>query len=325
MSQQPQIVDMLVGIACEALGLGGINSFVILGDANELYLKELEQAVTNIKHDWSFDLPGFIDSDKLMFKNMCGWMWYQVDAKGRTRLTRDPAAMIREMYKEELSSENAEDINAMAALQKWINPGFLRKKLFKAFAILYWFYAPATPDKFSKIVDRRYENNYKMTKPDFDWSKEPKEVPIESLFRFNFKLNFRRLSETMAKTNETLYFQIHDIYLKRLAEQRGTLLIIAIRRYKNANGHWPEKLEDIENYVPAEILIDPINCGAFVYKLTEDNFTLYSRGKNNIDEDGEYEDKYSDDYLKHEIIKDDEMIWPKGKKAKTEEEKVNAE
>jgi hypothetical protein len=129
----------------------------------------------------------------------------------------------------------------------------------------------------------------------------------------------------MAKTNETLYFQIHDIYLKRLAEQRGTLLIIAIRRYKNANGHWPEKLEDIENYVPAEILIDPINCGAFVYKLTEDNFTLYSRGKNNIDEDGEYEDKYSDDYLKHEIIKDDEMIWPKGKKAKTEEEKVNAE
>jgi len=65
-SQQPTAVDVLVGIACEALAMGGINNFVVCGDANEFYLGKLEQVVSGIKHDWNSDLTGFIDSDKLI-------------------------------------------------------------------------------------------------------------------------------------------------------------------------------------------------------------------------------------------------------------------
>ena len=96
------------------------------------------------------------------------------------------------------------------------------------------------------------------------------------------------------------------------------------REDKNKTGHWPENLEEVKSIAPAEIFIDPINGGSFVYKRTEENFTLYSKGKNNVDEGGEHETKYSEDYQKVEIIKDDWLIWPP-KSRKTKEENTNAE
>ena len=191
----------------------------------------------------------------------------------------------------------------------------------KAQTILVWFYIPATPEKLSEIIDSSFEKHYTMAKSDFDWSRESQ----NKLPEFRFKLNLRQFSDLMAQTNRSIYLGIHNIYIERLAKQRGTLLIIALRRYKNANRQWPEKLEDIKNTTPAEIFVDPLNGDSFVYKLTEDNFTLYSKGENDIDEGGEYEDKYSDDYQKVETIKDDVKIWPKGKTAKTKQENADAD
>lgn len=107
-----------------------------------------------------------------------------------------------------------------------------------------------------------------------------------------------------------MYYRIHEFYPRKSARQRGTLLIIALRRYKNANGRWPEKLEDINNLAPAEVFIDPMNNGSFVYKRTGDNFTLYSKGENEIDDGGEQETKFNKTWRKWETIKDDWMIWP---------------
>ena len=50
-----------------------------------------------------------------------------------------------------------------------------------------------------------------------------------------------------------------------------------------------------------ETLIDPTNGGSFVYKLTEDSFILYSKGKNNIDEGGKAD---------RNTGPDDCLIWP---------------
>lgn len=299
MSRQPNIVDMLVGIAIEALGLGGINNFIVRGDANELYLKELEQTVSEIKHDWNSNLQGFVDSEKLMLKNMLGGLFYEVNSKGKVRFSHDPSKMIREQSKIVLGNEMA-DTNDIFS-------GYWWKKLMKSYTILYWFYAPQNPEKLSKIVDTGFEKNYTMTEPDFDWSKEPPTVPIESLFQY--KMNFCSLVQFLAQMNMKTYYGLHRIYLKNLAEQRGALLIIAFRRYKNANGHWPQQLEDLKNYVSVDTFIDPVNGDSFVYKRIEDNFTLYSKGKNGIDEGGEHEVKYSDDYRKTETIKDDVKIW----------------
>ena len=77
---------------------------------------------------------------------------------------------------------------------------------------------------------------------------------------------------------------------------------MTLRRYKNKTGQWPQKLDDVKALTPAEIHVDPINGGSFVYKLTEENFTLYSKGKNNIDEGGKRDP---------ESGADDWLIWPR--------------
>ncbi|MHC4286337.1 MAG: hypothetical protein ACYSWZ_25725, partial [Planctomycetota bacterium] len=114
-------------------------------------------------------------------------------------------------------------------------------------------------------------------------------------------------------------------YLWHLANRRGSHILIALRRYRNKNGRWPETLEAIKSLIPAEILIDPINGGSFVYKLTEENFTLYSKGKNNIDEGGIYKitvDPNESKWPKTE--KDDRLIWPPVSR-KTKNEKADAQ
>ncbi|MFA5252434.1 MAG: hypothetical protein WC454_07605 [Phycisphaerae bacterium] len=300
-SQQPSAMDFLIGIACEALAMGGINNFVVCGDANEFYLYKLEQAVSGIKHDWNADLTGFIDSEKLFFKNLWGAMCYQVNVQGKIRFSHDPSKTIREQSKKVLSNEMADGNDIFS--------GYWCKKLMKAHTIPYWFYMPENPEKLSEIIDASFEKHYAMTKPDFDWSKESRNRPPE----FNFKINVQQLVELMAKINKGVYPALHDNYLRIAAQQRETLLIIAMRRYKNTTSHWPEKLEDIKNSVPPEILVDPFNGDSFVYKRTEENFTLYSKGKNGIDEEGRLNNNGCDDLV----------IWPiKHKVSKQQEQKI---
>ncbi|GAH19734.1 unnamed protein product, partial [marine sediment metagenome] len=56
-----------------------------------------------------------------------------------------------------------------------------------------------------------------------------------------------------------------------------------------------------------------------VYKLTEENFTLYSKGKNNIDENGEYNSIWDPNSYEHKVEEDDWLIWPpRGRKSKEE-------
>jgi hypothetical protein len=95
------------------------------------------------------------------------------------------------------------------------------------------------------------------------------------------------------------------IYLRLLAKRRGNRILIAMRRYKNKHGTWPKSLGKIKNFVPAEILVDPINNKSFAYKLTADSFKLYSTGENGIDEGGKW-----DRFNEEKNGADDWRIWP---------------
>jgi hypothetical protein len=90
-------------------------------------------------------------------------------------------------------------------------------------------------------------------------------------------------------------------------------ILVALRRYKNKHGAWPQSLDDIQSQVPEEMLIDTFNSDNFVYKLTDNAFKLYSKGKNNVDEDGRYRDP-----------QDDWPIWPP-RSRKTKNEKADTE
>jgi hypothetical protein len=133
------------------------------------------------------------------------------------------------------------------------------------------------------------------------------------------KVRYWRLLRQFGSTKDS-FDRLHEIYLRLLACRRGSRILIALRRYRNTNGRWPQTLDVIKNLVPEEILIDPFNNGSFVYKLTDNNFELYSKGQNNIDEDGEYQGNWPE-----KAEPDDWPIWPpkirktKDKKADTEQ------
>ena len=119
---------------------------------------------------------------------------------------------------------------------------------------------------------------------------------------------------------EPSYYTVHDIYLRTLANKRGGLIIVALRRHYNETGRWPESLDQINNLLEAETLVDPINGGSFIYKPADENFTLYSSGKNNIDEDGQYISTFDPNSLEKIIEPDDILIWPpKSKKSEKEQ------
>ena len=94
-------------------------------------------------------------------------------------------------------------------------------------------------------------------------------------------------------------------YLRLLVKRRGNRILIALRRFKNKHGTWPKSLDSLKNLVPAEILIDPINNKSFVYKLTADSFTLYSKGENGKDDGGK-----RDTFNEEKNGADDWRIWP---------------
>jgi hypothetical protein len=93
------------------------------------------------------------------------------------------------------------------------------------------------------------------------------------------------------------------LYVRTLASRRGTHILIALRRHRIEHGNWPDSLDTIRPRLAPEILVDPFNKGEFVYKRTDDGFTLYSKGRNNVDEDGQYESG-------SERGPDDWPIWP---------------
>jgi hypothetical protein len=194
--QQLYPIDILVGIAIEALGLQCLNRFIIDGDPTEAHLKTIEETLPEVRNNWDRDWPQICEITELVEK--C--------------LTRE-------------------------------------------FGYFRWLILRFRQGAFYVDLEKGLEGGYLLC----------------------------------------------------LAHRRGTHLLIALRRYKNANGSWPKNLGVLRDLVQPEILVDSINGGSFVYKLKDADFVLYSKGQNNIDENGS-----------RKGAADDRLIWPSSNRRLTE-------
>ena len=311
--QQVTLVEMMVGLAVEALALRRFDRFIVTGNAAEDHLTIIEEALTGIEHDWSSDFSRIFEYEKLLARSMLSNS-YEENPEGKTRLSQDPLVEARANAKALVEDEEMKKMltdEQMRRISKLSLPlTYRQRKVLKASTILSWFFMPSTPEKAGKIIDASYERLYTMAEPNFDWQKEPKKFSLTSA-----KFNYRFTTEMLVYILEPVYYSIHDIYLRTVATKKGSQIIVALRRYKNKNGTWPQTLDEIEPLAPAEIFVDPFNNGPFVYKFTDDSFMLYSKGKNNIDEKGEY----NYDYEEEKAEPDDWLIWPpRSRKAKEE-------
>ncbi|MHC4567732.1 MAG: hypothetical protein ACYTE3_18465, partial [Planctomycetota bacterium] len=67
-------------------------------------------------------------------------------------------------------------------------------------------------------------------------------------------------------------------HVRTLASRRTVHILIALRRFKNKIGHWPQSLDRIRPSLSKETLTDPRDNTPFVYELTGKNFKLNSQG-----------------------------------------------
>ncbi len=88
--------------------------------------------------------------------------------------------------------------------------------------------------------------------------------------------------------------RIEEAYLRLLSQRRGARLLVGLRRYHNANGRWPDSLEEIRTLVPEQALIDPYTGQMFIYRREADEFLLYSKGPNRRDDNGQHHEKADD-------------------------------
>jgi hypothetical protein len=268
----------MVGMSVEAWALQSLNRYVITNNPTQEDLALVEQALISSKHEWSYDLPRVLDCEKLQHKNIFA-TFYETNSEGKIRLTRDPTAAIRVQFPDKVPP-----------------PTYWKKKLFKAYTVLSWFSMPSTPQKIGNIIDSSYERFYTMAERDYNWQEEPAAVSTANLCSTANRLNYRRMIRLLTRMQQEFFHSMHKLYTNRASKRRGTLIIIALRRYKNKHGNWPNSLDDIKGLTSPDVLIDPIDGGPFVYRRADDDFVLYSKGKDNIDNNGDYFD--------------DLLIWP---------------
>lgn len=81
--------------------------------------------------------------------------------------------------------------------------------------------------------------------------------------------------------------RIIEISYRRKAETEATLTIIAILRYRQVIGNFPESLDElITGGYLKELPLDPFSNKPLIYKKAEGDFVLYSVGLNFIDDGG---------------------------------------
>ena len=320
LNQQPASIYILVAMSLEALAIHTLNATVVDMPLTETQLKLIEGLLAKNYQTWSQIIPRVIEYDRLSTKNDVGRL-YEVDTHGKIHFSLDPSAQARQYWEERFEKQGIGRDALKEYQETYLGPmiylTYFEKKLLKAETILRRFTFPSTPQKAALFIDKQYEKLNFMSEPDYNWHDKPEPAPT---WRFvEHSTNFRKLIKDTVRFHCWIYHSVQETYLRNCSHRNSTRIIIALRRYKNKTGVWPTSLDDIKSEAPAEIFIDPINNDSYVYILTKDNFMLYSKGKNNIDENGEYQGNWPG-----EAKPDDRLIWPT-KKCKEQEENTDAE
>ncbi len=90
-------------------------------------------------------------------------------------------------------------------------------------------------------------------------------------------------------TLEGAYQKVSELGWRSRTEQRATVTIMAILRFKKVTGGYPESLADlVAGGFLKQLPMDPFSDGPLIYRIMDDGFMLYSAGLNMIDDGGEY-------------------------------------
>jgi hypothetical protein len=281
--QQGTRVGMLFGIGIKLQAYSIVRSLIMNG-LDEEKLSIIQNTICTPVNEWENAWPIMLEYEKLVAVHEIA-SYYEINKNGQIRISRDLQWPERIRFRKTLNEPNKSDVNDSSNqykklcspfIYKMAYPSWSETKLLRAETFILWLCLPATPDDIFAFIKKR-----------------------------------TILTTTMLQdpTHETMV----QTYQRSMAERKGTLLMVALKRHKDAFGTWPQNLAEIKPLASPDTFIDPLNNREFAYKLTEDGFTLYSKGPNGIDEEGKFNNKGCDDWV----------IWPiKNKVSKQQEQKT---
>ncbi len=108
--------------------------------------------------------------------------------------------------------------------------------------------------------------------------------------------------------------RLYELLIQMETERRATQCILAIHCYQDKWGRWPLKLEQIDDFLPRALRIDPFSGKPFLYESKKEKFRLYSVGWDGEDQSGKHHKRWGyefDQQLKvSRFIESDYVFWP---------------
>ena len=278
--QQRQCLDFTIGFSHERTALRLIGHALVQTDLSEGHVDLIGKHLPSAPDPWLREWPGLLECEKLRYMNILGRI-YQVNQKGDTRFAPSFTAVLDE----EQDRSNSGRVERVARL--------------------YWLASmPLDPQDVRSFAEKHFARFDRLLQPTYlPLQDETPRWGLGDLVKVMCN-RWRWGVEAMFFDGEQYIDQRCESF-ERLTRRRGTWLVLGLRRYRNAHGRWPDTLEAVSAYVPAEALDDPTGNEAFVYRVEGDRFRLHSKGFNRIDDAGRH--GYVRALKKSE---DDIPIWP---------------
>lgn len=281
LGQQTSTMDYLTAFGCEISAQQMIRHVLIESHLPVGLIAKIADHLPPVTDPWPQEWEALSEAERLRYMNLLGRL-YEINDRGTVRFTTD----LMPVFVDKFQSDD-------------------RDWTFKI-PPLYWLMTmPRDPQAVHRLVDEYFAAFDPMLTSEHMPQTEADGLPplLPELPRM-FCNPYRWLWE-LTTFNDVEYAQYRRHLATGVVSRRGTWLVIGLRRYRDAHGAWPEGLDAVAEYVPAEALVDPMSGGAFVYVLDGDGFRLYSKGVNRIDEGGRY------GYVKAlDMSQDDIALWP---------------
>jgi hypothetical protein len=277
--QQPSEGDCFTSLGCERDGLRMIRYVLVQSPLSDEDLAQVASHLPSAADPRPEEWERLLEHEKLHYMNLLGRL-YEVNADGAVRFATWP-----------LISAKYEDGNHAGG-----------------FPSLYWLMSmPRNPHAVRSIADKYFaglEHHLDFEpQPLMDKYQPPSRSSLDDFAKAT--CNAYRWGLEMCFFDRQEYVRHRQQRAPSITARRGTWLVLGLRRYRDAHGVWPQTLDAISEYTPAEAFLDPTAGEAFVYTLDGDSFRLYSKGSNRIDEGGRRR------YVKAlDKSEDDIAIWP---------------
>ncbi len=302
LQQQYKMDYKIRGLILHCHAYNNINRRFIETKAAAKEIEVVQEALSNIEYDWKKEISQVLQHHSFLLKDVACSNIYQINQGGDVRINFDPKGIWFEFTKMVPPDDPAGISEIKSDFGK-----YLLKKFHKFTRLPLWFLLPSKPQHAEKIIEDFTLQYHVMYDPE-DGLKY-----IEDMYPVSMKINFKTYVKCMSIMTGPNYESFYDLFLKANMYKQATQIIIGLKRHKNETSHWPESLDVIARQLPDGVLIDPMNGGAFVYRVEGDSFVFYSRGKNGEDEYGQLLRWYANDpnVVDFSLRRPDDIaIWP---------------